>query len=59
MARPGRQRNQNVCTVLTPITLIGEPGVWHGVGRPLGSMGLCRGDIGHVTDTLSHSTVGS
>ena len=29
------------------------------VTRNTGGMGLCRGDIGRVVDTLSHSTVGS
>jgi len=29
------------------------------VTRPVGGMGLCRGDIGQVADTLSHTTVGS
>ena len=29
------------------------------VTHSVGSMGLCRGDIGHVTDTLNNSTVGS
>jgi hypothetical protein len=29
------------------------------VTRNVGGMGLCRGDIGRVVDTLSHTTVGS
>ena len=29
------------------------------VTRQAGGMGLCRGDIGQVVDTLSHSTVGA
>jgi hypothetical protein len=29
------------------------------VTRNVGGMGLCRGDIGQVTDTLNHTTVGS
>jgi hypothetical protein len=29
------------------------------VTRNMGGMGLCRGDIGQVTDTLNHTTVGS
>jgi hypothetical protein len=29
------------------------------VTHSVGGMGLCRGDIGHVVDTLSHSQVGS
>lgn len=29
------------------------------VTRNVGGMGLCRGDIGRVVDTLNHTTVGS
>jgi hypothetical protein len=29
------------------------------VTHPVGGMGLCRGDIGQVVDTMSHSNVGS
>ena len=29
------------------------------VTRNIGGMGLCRGDIAHVVDTLNHSTVGT
>ena len=45
-------RTQSPCNLLSA-------GPYALVTHQVGGLGLCRGDIGRVADTLSHSTVGS